>query len=217
MNKETITTLVGKVIKVDRGGPESRQGLLLGSADDHLTLLTEKDGVVYYKTDHIKSITLNAKKGFEFKLEVPEDFSYRSAENFQSLLNDLRYQWININRGGPEKIEGVLDEVHEDYVTLILNEEVIRLSMFHIRNVSSGPKIKNDKSEEKDKNEKSDKNGKNEKSDKSDKSDKNDKKIKDKNDKNDKKDKSDKNDKNEKSDKNEKDDERTDQEEKNID
>ncbi|WHY55975.1 hypothetical protein [Peribacillus simplex] len=150
MNKEWLTNLVGKVLKVDRGGPESRTGLLLGIYDDHLSILTEQEGVIYYKTDHIKSITENVKKGFQFQLEVPEDFTYKTAATFKDLLDkNLRNQWVNINRGGPEKLEGVLHDINDEFVTLILNEEVIRLSMFHIRSISYGARVEKPKEEEK--------------------------------------------------------------------
>ena len=48
MNKNMILSLVDKVIKVDRGGPESRVGMVLNAEDDHFTLLTEEDGIIYY-------------------------------------------------------------------------------------------------------------------------------------------------------------------------
>ncbi|MEY9869666.1 spore coat protein B [Peribacillus sp. B2I2] len=149
MNKEWLTNLVGKVLKIDRGGPESRTGLLLGIYDDHLSILTEQEGVIYYKTDHIKSITENVKNGFQFQLEIPEDFTFKAADNFIDILDDLRNQWVNINRGGPEKLEGVLHDVNDEYVTLTLNEEVIRLAMFHIRSISYGARVEKPKEDEK--------------------------------------------------------------------
>ena len=76
MNKDLITSLMNKVVRIDRGGPESRIGKLLAVEDDHITLLTEDDGVVYYMTHHIKSITDNAKQGLEFNIEVPENLNF---------------------------------------------------------------------------------------------------------------------------------------------
>jgi spore coat protein B len=57
MNIDINKYFIGKVIRVDRGGPESRIGMLLDASEDHLCLLTEEDGVVYYNTKHIKSFT----------------------------------------------------------------------------------------------------------------------------------------------------------------
>lgn len=139
MNKEMVSTLVNKVVKIDRGGPESTIGLLLDAGVDHITVLSEKDGIVYYKNDHIKSITYATKNGMDFSITaLPEGFDYIKAENFKSTLENLKYQWVQINRGGHEKLEGVLDEITDDYITVILNDEVIRVAMFHIRNVSYG-------------------------------------------------------------------------------
>ncbi|MEH7110653.1 MULTISPECIES: hypothetical protein [Bacillaceae] len=153
MNRDMMETLVGKIIKVDRGGPESRIGKLLDVYDDHFVLLTEKDGVVYYNTRHIKSLTENAKEQLEFKIEVPEGFEYKKAESFEDLLDCLKLQWVKINRGGPEKLEGVLSDINKDFLTLISTEEVVRLSMYHIRNISYGLKIEQEKEEKSDSNE----------------------------------------------------------------
>ncbi len=135
-----LESLRDKVVRFDRGGPESRVGRLLDVYTDYLVLLTEEDGVVYYKTHHIKSITEEVKNGIEFDLEASEDFKYETGENFIDLLRKMKHKWITINRGGPEKLEGVIDEITEDYVTVVLYTEVIRLSTFHIRNFSYGLK-----------------------------------------------------------------------------
>ena len=141
MNRDMMKSMVGKIIKIDRGGPESRIGKLMDVYDDHLVVLTEDDGVVYYCTHHIKSVTENAKEQLEFNIEVPEGFEFKTAENFNGMLGSLMYQWVKINRGGPEKLEGVLGEVTNDYVAIINKEEIVRLSLFHIRNISYGLKI----------------------------------------------------------------------------
>lgn len=166
MNKDMMKSLVGKIIKIDRGGPESRIGKLMDVQEDHLVILTEDEGVVYYCTHHIKSVTENAKEQLEFNIEVPEGFSYKQADSFQGLLDSLKFQWVKINRGGPEKLEGVLSDINNDFVSLINKEEIVRLSMFHIRNISYGLKI--EKAEE----EKSENQGSQEKMSSSSSSDK---------------------------------------------
>ncbi|MFP5111708.1 hypothetical protein ACSU64_04940 [Bacillaceae bacterium C204] len=141
MDKDIMKCFIGKVIKVDRGGPESKIGMVMDASDDLLVLLTEDDGVVYYNTKHIKSFTDNTKDHMEFNIKVPKDFKFIKASNFQDLLDSLKFKWIKINRGGPEKLEGVLTEVNKDYVFLINNQEIVRLSMNHIKSISYGLKI----------------------------------------------------------------------------
>ena len=145
MKKEMMLTLMDKVIKVDRGGPESRIGKLLAVEDDYFTILTEEDGIVYYKMQHIKSLTMDTKSGLKFDMEVPTDLVFLKEGDFKSVVGKLRHEWIKVNRGGPEMLEGVLDQVdvNDDFVTIHSDGEVIRLAMFHIRNISVGPKVEN--------------------------------------------------------------------------
>ena len=57
-----LLSLIDKEVKVDRGGPESRVGKLMYVKDDHFCLLAADDGIIYYNTQHIKSLTINIKK-----------------------------------------------------------------------------------------------------------------------------------------------------------
>ena len=139
MNQELLTSLVGKDVKVNRGGPESRTGRLLHGGADHFALLTEKDGVVYFNASHVKSISQNSRGEMEIASDdTTEDLYYFKEDMFTTLLSSLKYQWVGINRGGPEKLEGVLEDVNEDFVTLVLSEEVVRLATFHIKSISYG-------------------------------------------------------------------------------
>ena len=151
MNADLMKGMQGKVVKINRGGPESRIGMVLNAAEDHFALLTEQDGVVYYKHEHVKSMTDNAKNGFGFNMEVPETFAYQKADSLSELVGKMKYGWVKINLGGPEALEGVLDDVNENYVTVVHHEEVIRLALYHIKTISYGVKPENteDKKDEK--------------------------------------------------------------------
>ena len=139
MDRELMNMHVGKTIRVDRGGPESRIGKLLAVFEDFFVLLTENDGVVYYKTNHVRSITESSKDAMRLGLKIPEKLDFKTAENFHKLLESIRFQWVKINRdGGPESLEGVLSDANKHYASLIVQDEVVRFSMKHIRNISYG-------------------------------------------------------------------------------
>jgi hypothetical protein len=150
MGQDIKQYFTNKVIKVDRGGPESRIGKLLDAGDDYFAVLTVDEGVVYYHTRHIKSFTEYKKTQMEFDFEVPKDFKFNKAKNFKELLESLNYLWVRINRGGPDTVEGILIEVKDDFVYVVTNEEVVRITLIHIKNVSNGAKIEKAKAKEHD-------------------------------------------------------------------
>ncbi|PLS09466.1 hypothetical protein [Neobacillus cucumis] len=167
MDRELMNMHVGKVIRVDRGGPESRIGKLLAVFEDYFVLLTESDGVVYYKTNHVRSITESSKDAMKLGLKIPEKLDYKTAENFHKLLESIRFQWVRINRsGGAESLEGVLSDSNKHYASLIVKDEVVRFSMKHIRNISYGLMVEKHKNDDGGSNKNNEENDNNQKDDK---------------------------------------------------
>ncbi|WP_010283312.1 hypothetical protein [Bacillus timonensis] len=145
---ELLSSMKNNMVRIDRGGPEARNGILLDVKTDYLVLYTEKDGVVYYQLEHVKSLSNAVKNNKSSDSEDSNQQSnnsmmnnfvtpeYMEEENFSSLLKNMKYKWVTINRGGPESMQGVLAESSDDHLVLICEKEVCRLSTFHIRNIS---------------------------------------------------------------------------------
>ena len=74
-------------------------------------------------------------------MNFQENFKYVQAPDFKGILQKFTLRWVKINRGGPETLEGVMDVVTDNFVTIVANEEIIRVSLFHIRNISYGVKL----------------------------------------------------------------------------
>ncbi len=138
---------IGRQVRVDRGGPESQEGRLLGLEKDLLILKSKDNVVYYYQTSHLKSITLDSKE----ELNMAQEnwvVNFVEGSTLHSVLEELKYTWVQINRGGPEKVEGVLSEVENDHLILVKNEELIHISLFHIKSVSSPQDSQNTDQEE---------------------------------------------------------------------
>lgn len=129
---DVLSLMKGSSIKVDRGGPNSIKGTLLGIADDYVSIQTEEYGVIHCQTHHIKSVSLDneSSTNVEANYELP-------AADFSSLLSSFQHSWVSINRG-PESVEGVLADMTNNYVTIIHHEKVHRLTNYHIRNICLG-------------------------------------------------------------------------------
>lgn len=139
---DQIKGLVGENVKVNLRGPESRVGVLLVLGKDYLTLQLPHRELVYYQLKHVKSLIRKVK---EEQGEYDSCF-YAEEDTFLDVLNDLKYKWIKINRGGPECVEGLLSDIHDGNITLVNGHEVIYVIHSHVKSVSQI--VKNKKNEE---------------------------------------------------------------------
>ena len=82
--------LIGKMVTIFRGGPESRTGKLLDVQCDYLTLYTPPNkAVIYYQFEHVKSISEDIKSNSpQHLLSDKEKVDYISEKNFYELLSE---------------------------------------------------------------------------------------------------------------------------------
>lgn len=134
MDKDTIESLVGKILKVGQD-PESRIGKVMGIGKDYFVLLTEENKLVCYSIHHVKSMIVQVGTKLDFNYEIHEGFEFNREFSLKKLLHLLKFQMVEVNRG-PEKIEGILSDVYNDYVVLKQKQKVCYLHLLHIRNIS---------------------------------------------------------------------------------
>jgi spore coat protein B len=148
---ELLKNLIGSMVKVNQGGPESKKGIVLLVAGDYMGLLTEDDGIVFYNTNHIKSVSVqNRSQNIDQNIDqntplsnspnLNDYFDDIRAQNFYELFDYFAYKWVSINRGGPEAAEGILVQEEGEHYTLVNNDEVIRIYPYHIKSISIGTK-----------------------------------------------------------------------------
>ncbi|MCC3645851.1 DUF2642 domain-containing protein [Cytobacillus oceanisediminis] len=148
MSMEMLSSMVGKTVRINRKGPDSVTGKILNVFSDYLVLWSEGDGLVYVRSQHIKSFTESTKQETLENSESSQAMEYVTGETFELLVQNFQYQWVRINRGGPEKLEGVVENMNGDIITLISNDEIIHLPVYHIRGLSYGEE--NSQKEEKE-------------------------------------------------------------------
>lgn len=127
---QQAANLIGYHVKINRGGPDSVEGTLIAVPADYL-VLSSRDGIVYVNGSHVKSITEGNASASRSR-----SANYIAASSFQSLLGKLRHEFIMVNRGGPEKVEGFLAEVNSNFLLLIVGREYVRIPVYHIKTVS---------------------------------------------------------------------------------
>jgi spore coat protein B len=164
---ELAVNFIDQTVRINGKGPESKQGALLDVRDDFFVLSTETDGLIFYKEHYVTSLSHSipvatiqvgmVKDGSHSILEeetaeelneFTEMYSQIAADTMNDLFSNLKYSWLKINRKGPESIEGRLVEANEDYLVLVVNNEIFRVSTFHVKNFSVNPSETEDQENE---------------------------------------------------------------------
>ncbi len=132
MNGQGMRGLVGREVKINRGGPDSIQGTLMDVRWDYMAVSC-KEGMVYVNDAHVKSITDTGRSGGArgpMGNAIP-------ANTFLGVMQALRFRPVQINRGGPEKVEGILADANQSQLILTMkNQEIIRIPLQHVKSVS---------------------------------------------------------------------------------
>lgn len=136
-----IESFLNKKVKVGRGGPESKSGYLLGIYSDYVILWTDKKDIVYYQSAHTQSMTLDSTATENIQGEDGVDsLTYVYEDSFVSTIGALKHNMVQINRGGPDCLTGVIVEVNDDYFTISVDKEVIFVFIQHVKSISLAPK-----------------------------------------------------------------------------
>jgi len=151
-NTNFLDALVGETVKINRGGPDAIFGKLLAVKSDYLVVGTS-EGVVYVKRNHIKSITdLDGSHGSHGshgthgthgtggahtggRSRGSRGKAYIQADNFRGVLKALNQKFIQVNWGGPEKVEGFLAEVTNDRILVVSDHKKVDIFIDHIKSV----------------------------------------------------------------------------------
>ncbi|MDQ0722477.1 spore coat protein B [Paenibacillus sp. W4I10] len=133
MNGQGMRGLLGREIKINRGGPDSVQGTLTDVRWDYMAMNC-KEGIVYVNESHVKSITDTGRSGGNRNAAMGNPIP---SNTFLGVMQALRFRRVQINRGGPEKVEGILADANQNQLIMTLkNQEIVRIPMQHVKSVS---------------------------------------------------------------------------------
>jgi spore coat protein B len=148
-----LDALVGEQVKINRGGPNAIFGKLLAVKSDYLVVWT-REGIVYVKTNHIKSITdLDGSMGNRTggsgsggsrtggsrgsRTGGSKDKDFIKADNFRGVLKALNQKFVQVNWGGPEKVVGFLAEVTKDHILVVAEHKKVEIFIDHIQSIKT--------------------------------------------------------------------------------
>ena len=170
--QEMASQLKEQNVRINGKGPESRIGKLVDVRDDYVIIYTVDDGLIFYKDQHIKSLStplekvestndsgeketeqnteelLNVEEVPKVNTELENLLKLSAAASMNDLLSNLKYSWIKVNRKGPESVEGLLVDSSDQHLVLAVDNEILRISTYHIKNFSVNTKTSKEEPEE---------------------------------------------------------------------
>lgn len=142
---EMIKSLQRKPVLVNGGKHPHDQGYLIDAQSEFIAYHSEKDGLVFYRMDHIRS--LSALEVEEEEDETLSNVEFSGQHSFVDVLGVHLHKWTSIN-GGPDKVEGVLVEVTDSLTILVKNEEIIYVTNDSIHFIKQKVHRKEEKNEQ---------------------------------------------------------------------
>jgi spore coat protein B len=132
-----LESMVGKTLRIYKGGPEAKDGRLLSVADDYLMLDTPEGDILYYSLEHIKTICRDLGKPslpLKHRRELFEE--YLENSDLKEVLQSFKYGIIQVDRGGPESRIGKLLDVGDDFIALQTKEDgTLYYQIRHIKSI----------------------------------------------------------------------------------
>lgn len=129
-----LSTMLGKEVRINKGGPHVKWGRLLDFSSNFIVLQSE-EGVVYIHMEHVKSVTeMLGVHPDATEVKYGEAPQYNKLESMDQVMGSLVNQWVRLNEG-PDKLEGALMESNADYVRMFAGKEMIFVPMFHIKSI----------------------------------------------------------------------------------
>lgn len=123
---------VGSEVEVRFSGNDCVVGRLIAICGDYLVVKTRQGHLVYINARQVKSITelrCSHRSG-------QHHVKFIRAQNFHGVLRELRLQFVKIDLGRNDKLQGFISEVGPNSVLLVDNNELTQVSINQIRAVS---------------------------------------------------------------------------------
>jgi len=128
-------SLLGRNITVYRGGPESKTGKLLDIKEDCVVIYADNK-TIYYRTEHIKSITEDLKANAIPSNNSQTDPFFYHEDDFLSLLSNFLNKKIQVDQGGPDSKQGILLVIGSDYLVLSTEDDgIVYYNLHHIKSI----------------------------------------------------------------------------------
>ncbi|MCI1693481.1 hypothetical protein [Aneurinibacillus aneurinilyticus] len=127
---------LGNAIQVNKSSDAEVNGRLLGVKDDYLVIEQKNGEHIYYKTEQIRSITMNVQDvDGHSQVHEEKENPYCNEAKFKELINRLKHRYVRIHCGEND-VCGMMAGSRQGDVLLVQGHEVIILFAHGIYHIS---------------------------------------------------------------------------------
>lgn len=127
---------LGNAIQVNKSSDAEVNGRLLGVKDDYLVIEQKNGEHIYYKTEQIRSITMNVQDvDGHSQVHEGKENPYCNEAKFKELINRLTHRYVRIHCGEND-VCGMMAGSRQGDVLLVQGHEVIILFAHGIYHIS---------------------------------------------------------------------------------
>jgi spore coat protein B len=128
-----LNGLVGTVVQLERGGPDSCQGHLQAVYQDYVTLIDDQGAPIYLPVHHLRSVTQLILSD-QPTVPLPTE---EGPETFLELLQRSRDRLVRVYHAGPELCYGRLVGCGDSHLLVeAVTGELTCFSSWHVRSLS---------------------------------------------------------------------------------
>lgn len=139
-----LNSMIGKLVRLGRGGPWERKGYIVATRRDYLSLYTTDGQLIHYPLQHLTCCAEVAAAEADVSLPsrcATEVMTHGMATvfppTFSELVTSQRGNLITVSDHGPESATGFLFDVGADFIQLATcPHEIVYYPLFHIRSLS---------------------------------------------------------------------------------
>jgi hypothetical protein len=132
--QEALNSLIGFNISIISDDKTVHDGVVLDVKSDFIVIKKNSDKQCYFNLNQVYALSKNTK---EFQVQIL-DHEPTQKQSFTELINELKGQWVTVNRENNLSLDGFLSTVTNDYIVLLNKDKQLYVQLSDILYIFKG-------------------------------------------------------------------------------
>ncbi|WP_458354253.1 hypothetical protein [Peribacillus frigoritolerans] len=132
--QEALDSLIGFNISIISDDKTVHDGVVLDVKSDFIVIKMNSDKQCYFNLNQVYALSKNTK---EFQVQIL-DHEPTQKQSLTELINELKGQWVTVNRENNLSLDGFLSTVTNDYIVLLNKDKQLYVQLSNILYIFKG-------------------------------------------------------------------------------